>query len=74
MSCYIFILEDLYEHHVATFMDVDDAHVAYHIACTLRSHLLVLVGTLIFMEKSVTYVNVIYLGYFIDLDIIQKYN
>lgn len=57
-------------------MDVngDLTRVAYYNACVLRSCLLGLVGTPIFTNKSVTYVEVIYLRYFINLERTHKYN
>lgn len=62
-------LMDLYQHHLVVALDDDgdDAHVAYLRVCALRSCLLVLVDTSIFVSKSLTYVNVIYLRYFINL-------
>lgn len=67
---------DTYEHHLTTIMDVDadDTQVPYHIAYALSSYLLVFVGTSIFVDKSATYVDVIYLRYFIDLETIHEYN
>lgn len=53
---------------------VDDAQVAYHKACALRSYLLILVSTSIFMDKNVAYVGVIYLKNFIHLEMIIEYN
>lgn len=60
-------LVDLYEHHMNAFVvaNGDDAQVAYHRVCALRSYILVLVDTSIFMDKSATCVDVIYLRYFI---------
>lgn len=44
---------DLYEHRLDAAVEVDDGdtRVAYHKACALRSDLLVLVNTFIFMDK-----------------------
>ena len=62
---------DLHENHSVAIVDDDgdDARVAYYRACELRSYFLVLVGMPRFVEKIMTYVNVIYLKYFIDLNI-----
>lgn len=69
-------LMDLYEHHLTAFVDVygDNARVSYHKTCALRSYLLVLANTFIFVGKSATYVNIMYLRYLIDLDKIHEYN
>ena len=52
----------------------DDMHVVYHRHCALRCYLLFLVGTSMFVDKSATYIDVIYLKYFIDLRMIHEYN
>lgn len=39
----------------------DDAYVACHRHCALKIYFLILIGTNIFMEKSVTYVDGVYL-------------
>lgn len=67
---------DLYENHMAVYVDVDgdNAHVSYYIAHALRSYLVVVIGMSIFIDKSVTYFDIFYLRYFIDLEKIQKYN
>lgn len=64
----------MYQHHLATIVDVDgdDEQVSYHSAS--RSSLLVLVRKSVFMDKSVTFVDIIYLIYFINLDRIHEYN
>lgn len=78
IECHIKLsfLVDLYEHHLTRVVDVDgdDTEVAYHIACALMAYLLVLVATSIFMDKGTTYVNVIYLRYFIHFERIHEYN
>lgn len=67
---------DLYEHHLTVTVDADgdDGHVAYHKVCALRSYLLILVDTSIFMDKSATYVDAIYIRNFIDLKRTPEYN
>lgn len=67
---------DLYKHHLVTDIEVDDdySRVAYHNACASRSYLLALVNTSIFMDKSTTYVDVIYVGYFTNSEMIHEYN
>lgn len=69
-------LVDLYERHLAAFLDanVDDTRVGHHRAWALRSYLVVLVCMSIFVYKSVTYVDVIHLRYFIDFERNHKYN
>lgn len=52
----------------------DDEHVMYHRACALSSYLLYLVDESIFVEKSVYYMNVVYLCYFTELERIHEYN
>lgn len=39
----------------------------------MRSYFMVLVDTCIFLYKSSTYVNVIYIRYFINLEMIHEY-
>lgn len=43
----------MYENHLVALVDVegDDVFIAYHRACTLRSYLMVLVGTSILWTK-----------------------
>lgn len=69
-------LEKLYKDHLHKLMDAegDDMQVEYHWAYTLRCPLLFLVGTSTFVDKSATYVYVVYLQCFIDLTTIHKYN
>lgn len=40
----------------------------------LKSYFLILVGTSIFMDKSATYVDVVYLKFFMGLEQIHEYN
>lgn len=40
----------------------------------MRAYLLYLIGTAIFMDKSATYTDVIYLWYFEDFELIDEYN
>lgn len=69
-------LERLYIYHLYAAVEVDgnDAQVAHHRVCGVRSYLLYLFGTSIFVEKSAYYVHVIHLRYFIDLEKIHEYN
>lgn len=69
-------LERLYikQLHVAEKDVGDDEQVMQHRAYTLRAYMLYLVGTFIFVDKSVTYVDVVYLRYFADLEQIHEYN
>ena len=69
-------LKELYKYHLVAVVETDgyDAHVLYHRACALRSYLMYLVGTSIFVDKSDYYVDVVYLRYFIDFEQILKYN
>lgn len=66
--------ETLYiEHLVATVEDDgDDAQVVYHRGCAFQAYLF-FVGTSIFMDKSATYVIVIYLRYFNKVEMIYEY-
>lgn len=66
----------MYEDHLTTSVDAtgDDARVAYHRACALRSYFIVFVDIYIFVDKSETYVDVVYIKYFIDLEKIHEYN
>lgn len=52
----------------------DDQQVALHKVHVMRVYLLYLAGTVIFMDKSATYTNVIYLRYFQDFERIHEYN
>lgn len=76
--CYIGFgfLEKLYKYHLDAKIeaDGDDAHVIHRIVCALRLYLMFLVSTSIFMDKSVYYVDVVYLSYFIELERVHKYN
>lgn len=62
-------LETLYSDHVkgAKGGDCDDERVQYHQYCTLRCYLLFLVSMFMFVDKSVTHVDVVYLKYFTNL-------
>lgn len=68
--------ETLYRDHLIAVMeaDDDDAHAMYHKGRALRVYLIFLVVTSIFMDKSTTYIDVIYLIYFINLERIYEYN
>lgn len=52
----------------------NDARVEYYRVCTLKSYVMILVGTCIFMDKSTTYVDIVYNKYFIDLERIHEFN
>lgn len=67
-------LESLYAHHLTAAMQAkgDDEHVMYRKA--LRSYLTYLVGTSIFVDKSVDYVYMVYVRYFTDFEQIHEYN
>lgn len=69
-------LEKLYKDHLEGVLNVegDDVHVEYHRQCALRCYLLFLVNTSIFVDKTTTYINMVYLKYFIDLTAIHEYN
>lgn len=56
-------LETLYRDHLVAPVeaDGDDAWVMYHRTCALKAYLMFFVGTPIFVEKSATYVDVIYM-------------
>ena len=57
-------LEELCIDHSQMALDVkvDGMLVDYHQKCSLRSYLLFLVGTSMFVEESTTYVNMVYLS------------
>lgn len=46
----------------------DDEHVGLHRAYAMRAYLIYLVGTAIFVDKSATYIDVVYLWYFGDFE------
>ncbi|XP_050895966.1 protein MAINTENANCE OF MERISTEMS-like [Lathyrus oleraceus] len=48
--------------------------VVLHKSHALRAYMLYLVGTVIFVDKSVTYIDVIYLCYLVDFERIHEYN
>ena len=52
----------------------DDEQVADHKVHAMRAYQLYLVGTFIFVDKSVSYTDVIYLQYFLDFERIHEYN
>lgn len=52
----------------------DDEHVGLHITYSMREYLLYFVGTVIFVDKSSAYTDVIYLQYFEDFEWIHEYN
>lgn len=54
--------------------EVNDVQVEYHQQCALRCYLLFHIGTSIFVDKSATYVDVVYLKYFINITAIHEYN
>lgn len=68
-------LGDVYKDHVQMVVDADgdDMQLEYHLHCGFRCYLLFLVDTSMFLDKSATYVDVVYLKYFINLTIIHEY-
>lgn len=52
----------------------DDEKVLYHRQCILRSYVIYFVYTSIFVDKSATYINEVYLSYFIDLEWTDEYS
>lgn len=52
----------------------DDEQVGLHIAYAMRAYLLYLVGITILVDKSATYIDVIYLRYFEDFKRVHEYN
>lgn len=52
----------------------DYEQVGLHIAHAIRAYLLYLVGTSIFMDKSSSYTDVVYILYFLDFERIHEYN
>lgn len=70
-ECALFAyMEELYKYHMVATMKAkgDVEQVLFHIQCALRSYFLYLVSTIIFVDKSATYVDVFYLTYFTDLE------
>lgn len=69
-------LEELYKYHQVSAVEVeaDDEEVLFHRQYAFRSYFMYLVDTIIFMEKSATYVDVVYMTYFVDLERIHEYN
>lgn len=69
-------LKKVYEDAIlsAQQADGDDEQVALHKSYALRAYLFYLVGTGIFVDKSPTYIYVVYLRYFVDFELIQEYN
>lgn len=52
----------------------DDEYVRLHKAYAMRAYLLYFVDTVIFLDKSSTYTNIVYLWYFKDFEWIHQYN
>lgn len=69
-------LETLCRDHLEATLeeDGDDARVVYHRGCVLRAYLMVLVDMSIFVDKNITYIDVIYLRYYIYLERVHEYN
>lgn len=69
-------LERMYAHHLtnAEHADGDNEHLTQYRTYALRACLLCLVGTFIFVDKSVYQVDIVYLRYFIDFEWIHEYN
>lgn len=72
----LIVMKKLYKKHMQWVLDVvgDDMQVEYHRHCTLRCYLMFVGGTSMFMEKSETYINVVYLKHFFDLTLNHEYN
>lgn len=70
------MLEEIYKDHLHMAQDVegDDMLVEYHIQYALMCYLLFLVGMSMFVDKSATCIDVVYLKYFTDLIVIHEYN
>lgn len=68
-------LKNLHIHHLDATMesDGDDARVMHHRAYALRSYLMYLVDTSIFVDKGAYYVDLVYLRYFIYFDQTHEY-
>lgn len=68
-------LEELYKDHLHMALDAegDDMLVEYYRQCALRCYLLFLIGKSMFVDKSETYVDVVYLKYFMGLTEIHEY-
>lgn len=64
-------VETIWKRH---WRDGDDARVVYHRGCVLRAYLMVLVDMSIFVDKNKTYIDVIYLRYYIYLERVHEYN
>lgn len=66
----------MYKYHLAAAVDAEDEdeHVLFHIQYSLMSYFMYLVGTIIFMKKNATYINVVYLTFYIELERIHEYN
>lgn len=69
-------LDEVYKQHVLNAEQTtgDVEQVTYHGVYTIRAYMLYLVGTTIFVDKSATYVDVVYLRYFDDFEGIHEYN
>lgn len=69
-------LEKLYKEYLQWVVDVegDDMQVKHHRTCAWRCYPLFLVDMSMFVDKSATYVDMVYLQYFIDLTAIHEYN
>lgn len=52
----------------------DGEQVGLHRAYAMRAYLPYLLGTVIFMDKNITYMDVVYLRYFKDFEWIHEYN
>lgn len=69
-------LGDLYKYYLVAAVEdkVDEEWVLFYRQCALRLCFLYLVDTIIFVEKNTTYVNVVYVTYFTNLERIHEYN
>ncbi|XP_058774386.1 protein MAIN-LIKE 1-like [Vicia villosa] len=71
-------LKELYENHLVAAAESkqegDRIFTEYHHGCALRCWFMFLVGSALFMDKSVTYADMTYLRYFIDLTTVHEWN
>lgn len=51
-----------------------NAYVSYPKVFALKTYFQILVDTVIFVDKSVIYVDIVYIKYFMDMEMIHQYN
>lgn len=56
------IRKNLYKYHLFPALEdeVDDEHVLFHKPCAFRSYFMYLIDTIIFVEKTATYFDIVY--------------